>query len=220
MGGAVSWTYVVTNTGNVLLSNVTVTDDKGVAVSCPKDTLAAGEVMTCSASGIATGRPVRQSRHGDGTPPAGPTVTAADPSHYYGYIVAAPGIAIKKYTNGEDADTPTGPQIPVGGAVTWTYVVTNTGNVLLSNVTVTDDKGVAVSCPKNTLAAGEVMTCTASGIATAGQYANLGTVTGAPPAGPTVTAADPSHYYGVTIPATVGELCLAGREHGWCAGSW
>ena len=206
VGGAVTWTYVVTNTGNVLLTNVTVTDDKGVVVSCPKNTLAVGEVMTCTASGTATAGQYANIGTVTGTPPSGPTVTAADPSHYYGYIVAAPGIAIKKYTNGEDADTPTGPQIPVGGAVTWTYVVTNTGNVLLSNVTVTDDKGVAVSCPKNTLAAGEVMTCTASGTATAGQYANLGTVTGAPPSGPTVTAADPSHYYGVTIPATVGDL--------------
>ena len=46
-----------------------------------------------------------------------------------------PDIDIEKATNGEDADTPTGPEIPVGGAVEWTYVVTNTGNVDLTNVT-------------------------------------------------------------------------------------
>ncbi len=95
----------------------------------------------------------------------------------------------------------------MGGAVTWTYVVTNTGSVPLSNVTVSDDKGVFVTCPKNTLAVGEVMTCTANGTAVAGQYANIGTVTGTPPTGPNVTAADPSHYFGVTpTPAQVGDF--------------
>ena len=48
-----------------------------------------------------------------------------DPSHYYG--VAAPAIDIEKATNGQDADTPTGPTIQAGADVTWTYVITNTG---------------------------------------------------------------------------------------------
>ena len=60
-----------------------------------------------------------------------------------------PAIDIEKATNGEDADSPTGPIIAVGGTVTWTYVVTNTGNVALTNVTVSDDQGVHVSCPKD-----------------------------------------------------------------------
>ena len=41
------------------------------------------------------------------------------------------------------------------------------------------------------------MTCTASGVAEAGQYANLGTTTGVPPLGPPVADEDPSHYIGV-----------------------
>ncbi len=125
-----------------------------------------------------------------------------------------PAIDIEKSTNGEDADTPTGPIIPVGGAVTWTYIVTNTGNVDLSNVTVTDDQGVVVSCPKDTLAVGESMTCTASGTATAGQYANVGTATGEGD-GTSVTDSDPSHYFGEEHRAG-GEGCTPGywkQEH-------
>ncbi len=107
-----------------------------------------------------------------------------------------PAIDIEKATNGQDADDPTGPFIPVGDPVVWTYVVTNTGNVPLHDVTVTDDQGVEVTCPQTTLAVGEFMTCTATGTALLGQYANLGTVVGYDDYGNEVTDADPSHYYG------------------------
>ena len=39
------------------------------------------------------------------------------------------------------------PQVAPGGLVTWTYVVTNTGNEPLNNINVVDDQGVPVSCP-------------------------------------------------------------------------
>ncbi|MFW6195121.1 MAG: DUF7507 domain-containing protein, partial [Chloroflexota bacterium] len=73
--------------------------------------------------------------------------------------VEEPAIDIEKATNGEDADEPTGPEIAVGDPVNWTYVVTNTGDVALTDVSVTDDQGVAVNCPQDTLAVGESMTC-------------------------------------------------------------
>jgi hypothetical protein len=106
-------------------------------------------------------------------------------------------IAIEKFTNGQGADVAPGPFIPVGEPVTWTYQVSNTGNVALTNVTVTDDQGVAVACPSTALEPDESMTCTASGTAIAGQYANLGTVTATPPGGlPAVSDSDSSHYLG------------------------
>lgn len=84
------------------------------------------------------------------------------------------------------------------GTVTWTYVVTNTGDVPLTNVTVTDNQGVAVTCPKDTLAVGESMLCTASGTAVVGQYANMGTTCGEYE-GTTVCDEDPSHYFNVEV---------------------
>jgi hypothetical protein len=193
VGASVLWTYVVTDTGDVALSNVTVTDDQGVAVSCPMTVLAPAESMTCTASGTAVTGQYANVGTVTGTPPSGPAVTATDPSHYFGIN---PAVTLEKRVNGQDADTPPGPTILAGNPVAWTYHVTNTGDVTLSNVMVTDDQGVAVSCPKTTLAAGESMTCTASGTAVAGQYANVGTVTGTPPAGLPVTASDPAHYFG------------------------
>ena len=118
------------------------------------------------------------------------------------YIYEPPLIDLEKHTNGEDADEPTGPHIPVGDPVLWEYIVTNTGIQTLTNVTVVDDQGVTVVCPKDLLAPAEVMICTASSTATVGQYANIGTVAAQPvddqgtPQGNSVTDQDPSHYFG------------------------
>jgi len=113
------------------------------------------------------------------------------------YIFDTPSIDIEKSTNGEDADTPTGPDVPVGDPVLWEYVVTNDGAEDLTDVVVVDDQGVTVSCPQDTLVVGESMTCTASGTAVLGQYANIGTVTALSPSEEPVTDSDPSHYRGV-----------------------
>jgi len=133
-------------------------------------------------------------------------------------------IDVEKSTNGEDADTGTGPEIPVGGLVSWDYVVTNTGPVGLTNIVLTDDPEGSIGCPYSDLNSGESMTCTHTGTASAGQYENLATVTGeycliggtCTP----VTDQDPSHYYGEMLdfgdlPEAFGMTTLAqdGARH-------
>lgn len=211
LGARVQWTYRVTNTGNVALSGVTVTDDHGVAVSCPKTALQPGESMDCTGSGVA-----QACQYGNlGTATAteavaqGRTVTDLDASHYFGQI--HPLLTLEKRTEGQDADAPPGPDLRVGSTVHWTYLVTNAGDVPQTGVAITDDHGVAVTCPKTVLEPGESMTCTASGTAVAGQYRNVGEAGGQPPCGPAVTASDPSHYYGRT-PAIGLEKLVNGQE--------
>ncbi|PYQ59784.1 MAG: hypothetical protein DMF53_18245, partial [Acidobacteria bacterium] len=218
VGSPVAWDYKVTNSGQTALSSVHVTDNRGVAVSCPKSTLAIGETMHCSGSGTATAGQYENIGTVTANPPTGSAVTSSDPSHYYGDAPATPCIKIKKYTNGDDADTAPGPHIQVGSPVAWDYVVTNSGQTALSSVHVTDNRGVAVSCPKSTLAIGEVMHCSGNGTATAGQYENIGTVTANPPTGSAVTSSDPSHYYG-DAPPTGNQGCSPGywKNH---AASW
>jgi hypothetical protein len=200
-GTLVTWTYRVTNTGNVTLTAVAVIDDQGVTVVCPQSSLAMSETMTCTAGMTATVGQYGNVGTVTGTPPVGDVVSAADPSHYFG---SDPSITIEKLTNGEDADELPGPTILVGTPVTWTYVVINTGNVTLIEVTVTDDQGVTVICPQDSLAASETMTCTANMTATAGQYSNVGTVWGTPLDGlDQVSDSDPSHYLG-----TVARIAL------------
>jgi uncharacterized repeat protein (TIGR01451 family) len=126
------------------------------------------------------------------------------------------GVVIKKFTNGVDADSPTGPLITAGGPVTWTYIVTNTGDLSLPTVTVTDN--VAGVTPvriggdgnsNNILDAGEVWLYQATGIAISGQYANIGTVTAIPTGRPAVGDNDPSHYFGGTPAIAVAKTASA-----------
>ena len=208
VGSNVQWEYEVTNTGNVKLTGVTVSDDQGVSVTCPKTMLEPGEMMTCTANGTAEEGQYANIGTATGTPLGGTSpnddVSDTDPSHYFGEL-PPPGVDIEKATNGFDADDPPGPTLEEGDAVTWTYVVTNTGQLPLTNVTVTDDQGVAVSCPKTSLNVGESMTCTAAGTAEVGQYANVGTVNAGSAGGP-VSDSDPSHYF-VEEPEECSETC-------------
>jgi hypothetical protein len=110
-------------------------------------------------------------------------------------------IDIEKATNGVDADMAPGPSLFVGSSVEWTYVVENTGDVVLYNIAVTDNM-TGFICTIDSLEPGESHTCTATGIVESGQYANLGTVTGEYCGCGTVFDTDPSHYCGVSPPGT------------------
>jgi hypothetical protein len=210
-GSPVSFTSVVRNTGNIALSGIQVSDSKGAPLSCPKSSLQPAESMTCTGSGVAQEGQYSSVGTASGQPTCGSAVSDDDPVNYFGEPLQ-PGLELIKLTNGQDANTPPGPSIPVGGAVAWEYRVTNTGEVALSNVTVTDDKGVAVSCPKTSLQPGESMTCTGSGSAEACQYVNLGTATAKTPNGQTLTATDLSHYFGVGHPAVQIETAVDGQD--------
>jgi len=231
VGSTVTWTYNVTNTGNVALSNVVVTDDNGTPGNTGDDfivgvipSLPIGGSASLTHQGTAvagqygnvgtvTGTPVDK----NGNPIPGTTPpTDTNPDHYFAYTT---DVHIIKLTNGTDNDTGTGPFVPVGSTVTWTYNVTTTGNVPLGNVAVTDNVAGVNPTPSlsggfntgdtnhdNLLESGETWVFTASGIAVAGQYGNVGTVTGTPvtptggviPGATTQTDTNPDHYFGAT----------------------
>lgn len=199
---SVIWEYVVTNDGDVDLTNITVSDNVLGSV-CTIDFLAPGDSTTCTMTGTAaagqyanTGSANTSYTDADGDTANRPD---SDDSHYFG---AQPSLSIDKTT--ADAFGNEGDALGTlpGETVTWNYLVTNTGNVPLSNVSVSDNQGVTVICPQDTLAVGESMTCAASGIAAAGWYENVGTVSGdySDDAGnsTTVTDSDGSSYYGLT----------------------
>ncbi|MCC7124314.1 MAG: DUF11 domain-containing protein [Acidobacteria bacterium] len=212
VGTTLTYNFLVTNTGNVTLTAVTVTDPLAglSAVSCPNTTLTAGQAMTCTATYVvtqadltagsitntatATGQPA-----GGGTPP-----TAVDSETVPVVAAAMPGISLAKTRSG------TGPAT-IGSTITYNFLVTNTGNVTLTDVTVTDPlpRLSAVSCPGTTLTTGQAMTCTATYVVTqadadAGSIINTATATAQGPTGSTPPVASDGET--VVVPGPVPSL--------------
>lgn len=213
-GDTIDYSFVVTNTGNATLTNVTVTDPlPGLSpIECPDDSLAPGAEMTCTASYVVTQDDVKtglveNTATVTGDPPHDDLDPVSDEDSATVPLSQAPGIAIDKSGSGPDP-------LEVGATVDYTFLVTNTGNVTLSNVTVTDPlPGLSpIDCPDDTLAPGGEMTCTASYTVTqedadAGIVQNTATVTGDPPSGPAVSDDDfavvpPSQKPGISLEKT------------------
>ena len=190
------YTYAVTNTGNVTLNAVTVSDPhSGLSMlTCTPSnpaTLMPGASMTCTATYMATQADIdtgsiMNTATASGQPPQGSLVTAT--SSFTVTVVQTPALSLTKSASPATFSK-------VGQVITYSYLVTNTGNVTFNPVTVTDPHpGLStISCQSTTLAPGASMTCTATYTTTqadieAGSITNTGTATGTPPVGSVVTA--------------------------------
>lgn len=189
-GEPVSWTYEITVIGTETMFDLVVTDSSGVVPRCEINNdgtvedrhvhpgpLNPGQSFFCTATGTA---------HAEGTFASIATVVASSfdgitsyqdsDSSYYTTppaIVITPGVAIETMINGIDADVAPGPHIQEGETVTWSYVVSNTGNVALSDIQVTNTAGIDVDCGSGSsiivgpLDPGASQTCTSVGPAPA-----------------------------------------------------
>ena len=202
-GTVITYSYTVVNNGPSTLLNVTVTDPMpGLsAINCGGNSnviavLPPATPVTCTATRTVTTADLNAgSLTNTGTAtavtPSGPesvTSTVTVPA------VQDPGVSIQKSA---DVDEYT----MVGQVIPYSFVVTNTGNVTLSNVTVTDPlPGLsAINCGSNSpvipsLAPGASVTCTATYVVTAGDLklkdlVNTATVKGTSPQGVVVTSA-------------------------------
>jgi hypothetical protein len=210
VGNDVIWTYSVVNTGKVALFAISLTDDQLGDIQCPSSTLEPGKAMRCTAEGVAVEGQYANLGSVRGYSESRQEVADDDYSHYLGVVALAPSIDLEKYTNGQDADQPSGPRIEVGDAVTWTYSVINTGEVPLAAIEVTDDQLGDIQCPSTSLEPGKAMRCTAEGVAVEGQYRNVGRAVGYGPDRREVVDEDPSHYLGY-----VDETGQIGCSHGY-----
>jgi uncharacterized repeat protein (TIGR01451 family) len=214
-GTTVTFSYLITNTGNVPLIDVhpqeTSFSGTGTpsAITCraaipttrsdvrsppqPGFTLFPGQHETCTdtyklTQADADAGKVTNIATATGTPLSGPAVSSS-PSSATVTIPAHPAIVIKKSASPGTFDA-------AGTAIHYSYLVTNTGNVTLTGVKVNDLlPGLSsIGCPSATLNPGKDMTCTATYMTTeadvqAGTVANTATVTGDPPSGSPVVSA-------------------------------
>lgn len=204
-GQIVTYDLTVTNTGPVTVTDIAISDPLADPVTCPLTSLGAGQSMVCTAELAVTqaqldgGGPVVNTATATGNGPGGPVPPAEAPPVEVD-VVQDPGLELVKSADPVDS-------LPaVDEDVTYTFVATNTGNVTLTDVSITDPMpGLsALSCdaalPATLAPLGQV-TCTATYTVTqddvdAGTITNAATATATPPSGVDVEATDE-----VTVPA-------------------
>ncbi|MCW2772517.1 MAG: conserved repeat domain protein [Nocardioides sp.] len=203
LGETLTYGFVVTNTGNVPLRDVSLTDPSlGVSGATCASTLAVGASAPCSPSSkthTVTGADIEagsvvNTATSAAVAPSGARVTDDD-SATVATESPLTGIALRKsVADSDDADS-TG---SLGENLTYGFTVTNTGNVPLTGVTVTDAMlGLDHAPCVSTLDPGATTTCLAGRTHTvgaadidAGSVANTATAAGTPARGPAVSDDD------------------------------
>ena len=210
-GDKVTYTYTVTNAGRTELSAVSATVPGGGTVTCPGTPLAPQASTTCEITVVLTQAHIDSGELGGATVTAttsdGTSAKTADTTKTT--LTAAPAISFDK------AKTAPSGKVAAGDKVSYSFAVTNTGNVTLSGLSVSDPKVGKVTCPETALAPKAATTCTAVYTATpadiaAGVISNTATVTVKAPDKKTVTATD-----SVSFDPGTGQITLdriAGKE--------
>jgi uncharacterized repeat protein (TIGR01451 family) len=201
LGDSIGWTMILTNTGNVALGQVTGTDSAGEA-PCLLSQLVPAETTKCQgqAAHLVTQDEMDAGFVINTASAAGFTVVGSD----------APGLRRAPLTSGVQVNsvaavvtirldsihaitlTKTGTAVDTnndglsdpGDVISWDFLVRNTGNAALTDVSVDDPTAGIVACPASALAAGDSMVCSAPDHsittvdATAGSVSNTATAIG------------------------------------------
>ncbi|WP_166788995.1 DUF11 domain-containing protein [Cryobacterium sp. TMB1-7] len=199
-GNTIAYTFVATNSGTVTLSSVSIEDaldglsdvsygawPAGAGVLAPGQSVTATASYTLTQADLDAGL-VSNTATVTGTPPHGPVVSDKDTFELP--LVDGPAISLVK----------TG--VVHGDTITFTFVVTNTGNVSLTSVSIADElRGLSAITygawpnAQGELAPGASVTATATYAVTdadksAGFVSNKASVTATPPTGPEITDRD------------------------------
>jgi uncharacterized repeat protein (TIGR01451 family) len=207
-GSTATFTIVVTNDGNTALSAVEVLDPAAPDCARAVGPLAAGAqaTYTCTVQNVTAA--FTNTATANGTPPAGPVVTA---NAAVNVLVTAPVVPpTTPPTVDPPADNPpptvvvTHPEISIvkdpktqtiakGATAAFSVTVTNTGDTALLDVAVSDP--VTPDCARTIgmLAPGASVTYTCSRSAVVADFDSVIVATGTSPAGVDVTASDSVH---------------------------
>ena len=220
-GEQISYVITVANTGNTTLDGVTVTDPYADAGSIVRGAdvvgdndglLEVGETWGYTAKHTVTQAELDSNGGGDGqlenTATADSNQTGPDTDDASVPVQQRASIDIEKYVSIDggatwnDADDPMGPVATSSASIAFKFVVTNIGNVTLTNATVTDSvfdlNGAAAGTARalGTLAVGATTEFQINAPWTAGQHVNDATATGTYSGG-TTSDHDLAYYYGL-----------------------
>jgi uncharacterized repeat protein (TIGR01451 family) len=197
----VTYSFLVTNDGNVTISDIAIdeTDFSGAgtlsAIDCPVQTLAPDDDVTCTATyevqqeDLDAGS-ITNTAAAVGNDPSGAPIPTPPTSEFTVDVLSLPAISLEKSADLEASED--------GATITYTFVVTNEGNVALSGVGV-DDPMVGLSAidfdwpgDPGDLGARDSVTGTATYTVSqadidAGTLLNSATATGTPAVGEDVT---------------------------------
>jgi uncharacterized repeat protein (TIGR01451 family) len=189
--GTVTFTIGVKNTGDATLTDVHVTD--ALAPGCARTkadipqlaSMAPGDELSYSCTLANVVANFTNVAVATGTPPVGPDVSASDTAAVTvgppPPPVTHPAISIVKNPKSQTVNS--------GGTATFTITVTNTGDVALTDVTVTDALSPNCNRTIGTIAAGASVTYTCTRPNVTASFNNVAVVTGKAGA-TTVTARD------------------------------
>jgi LPXTG-site transpeptidase (sortase) family protein len=212
LNDTLTFTITLTNTGNTTLTNVVVSDPLLTPNSQTCASVLPGNTCVLTGTYVVTQADVDAGQFqntaagtdDDVCPAAG---VATCESTVITTVPQTPDLTIVK------TETSAGPYV-LGNTITYSIVVTNTGDVTLHNVNVTDNSAALGACvpaiPVANLIPGAVITCSASHVVlladiTAGVYSNTATVTDndlCPAAGASVCSST------VTVPFALADLSL------------
>ena len=142
-GDTLAYTFTVTNTGNLTLSAVTVSDDKVANIVCVATTLAPAASTTCTGDqyiltqeDISAGQ-VDNEATARGTPTVGPEVEATATATK---LLPDLSLLTIEKLNMQHTDADGNGFVSPGDTLAYTITATNLGNTELTNVTVTDNR--------------------------------------------------------------------------------
>ena len=154
-GDGLWYQFDVTNTGNVTVTNLGVTDDSfGLPVACPPVSLAPGNTVTCNTTSahIVSAAEVTAGEVSN-TATASVDFNAATYTDSDTLVIPLSIQLVKSLASYDDNDT--SGTITLGDDLWYQFEVTNIGSLTLNNISVTDDTfGISVTCPSTTLASG------------------------------------------------------------------
>ena len=159
VGDTITYNILVANTGNVTLTNVTVSDPVATVGTCTPaqpGSLAPSASMTCPATYVVTQADVDNGSFTN-TATADSAEIGPDTDGETVTFTQTPALSIVKTALPATFDS-------VGDVISYSFLVTNSGNVTLSGpFTVVDDQASDENCPATpSLAPGASISCSAS----------------------------------------------------------